>query len=470
MTDHLSDEKTYKYLTPAQAQMYKSKIIKLIRKWIRKYKKDITEMERRFLLSSLEDNKDPFPAFYLLAKVHKTPWKTRPIVSCAGSLLHPLGVWVAHYLHDIAKAMPTYLADSRQLKEDLIKLNVPPGAKIFTADATSMYTNLKTEVALNALGKYITENSAQFRHLPLKALKIALTIIMTYNVFTFGDAHFLQLTGAGMGTPPAPDYAQATFGTHEVFMLARFLTSLLLYKRYIDDICGVWVPKTDAAQEDTEWRAFTMLLNMWFGLEWKIIESNKSADFMDLTITLKNGKIQTTLFEKSLNLYLYIPPHSAHPPGVLNGIIFGQIHRIFTLCSERADIKTSVNQFLVRLLQRGYQRPTVLPIFYKAIHHNSPTMIAKRALQQEGILQDSDRKQVYLHMKYHPNNAPSYKFQQAWRKKMGNPKFRRPLTSLRNRMGFPIEIERMVVAYSRPLNLGNILSYRRVNAHINPPA
>jgi hypothetical protein len=73
-------------------------------------------------------------------------------------------------------------------------------------------------------------------------------------------------------------------------------------------------------------------------------------------------------------------------------------------------------------------------------------------------------------MKYHPNNAPSYKFQQAWRKTMGNPKLRRQLTSLRNHMGFPIEIERMVVAYSRPLNLGNILSYRRVNAHINPPA
>eukprot|EP00957_Ditylum_brightwellii_P173504 13210002-Ditylum_brightwellii.AAC.1 len=73
-------------------------------------------------------------------------------------------------------------------------------------------------------------------------------------------------------------------------------------------------------------------------------------------------------------------------------------------------------------------------------------------------------------MKYHPDNAPSYKLQQAWRKKMANPKFRRPLTSLRNCIGFLIEIGRMIVAYSKPLNLGNILSYRRVNAHIKPPA
>eukprot|EP00957_Ditylum_brightwellii_P021444 1617908-Ditylum_brightwellii.AAC.1 len=115
---------------------------------------------------------------------------------------------------------------------------------------------------MDALGKYLTENNEQFHHLPLKAIKIAMTIIMTYSIFTFGDAHFLQLTGAAMGTPQALDYAQTTFGTHEVLMIARFITSLLLYKRYIDDICGTWVPKTDTAKEDTEWRAFKTLLNM----------------------------------------------------------------------------------------------------------------------------------------------------------------------------------------------------------------
>eukprot|EP00957_Ditylum_brightwellii_P013983 1055234-Ditylum_brightwellii.AAC.1 len=48
--------------------------------------------------------------------------------------------------------MPTFLEDSKQLKENLIKLNVPPGAKIFIVDATSMYTNLKTKFAMDALG------------------------------------------------------------------------------------------------------------------------------------------------------------------------------------------------------------------------------------------------------------------------------------------------------------------------------
>eukprot|EP00957_Ditylum_brightwellii_P008521 646439-Ditylum_brightwellii.AAC.1 len=95
----------------------------------------------------------PFPCIYLLAKLHKTPWKTCPIVSFASSLFHPLGVWLWHHIHDIVKSIPTYLADSKQWKDDLIQLNIPPGTKIFTAGTASIYTNLKTEFALDAAGK-----------------------------------------------------------------------------------------------------------------------------------------------------------------------------------------------------------------------------------------------------------------------------------------------------------------------------
>ena len=58
---------------------------------------------------------------------------------------------------------------------------------------------------------------------------------------------------------------------------------------------------------------------------------------MDLTISIHNGKITTSLFEKPLNLHLYIPPHSAHPPGLLPGIVHSTLFRIFTLCSDPND-------------------------------------------------------------------------------------------------------------------------------------
>jgi hypothetical protein len=58
---------------------------------------------------------------------------------------------------------------------------------------------------------------------------------------------------------------------------------------------------------------------------------------MDMTITIVDGKFETTLYEKVDNLYLYIPAHSSHLRGVFTGLIFGQVLRICHLCSKKSD-------------------------------------------------------------------------------------------------------------------------------------
>ena len=69
-----------------------------------------------------------------------------------------------------------------------------------------------------------------------------------------------------------------------------------------------------------------------------ISELSTSMNLMDMTITItKSNKIETTLFEKKLNLHFYIPLHSAHRPGVLLGIVYSTLFRIFTLCSSEND-------------------------------------------------------------------------------------------------------------------------------------
>ena len=58
-------------------------------------------MERAFLRKELKSNQSPYARFYLTLKAHKLKpgqtvdqLKSRPIVSCPGSLLHGLGVCV----------------------------------------------------------------------------------------------------------------------------------------------------------------------------------------------------------------------------------------------------------------------------------------------------------------------------------------------------------------------------------------
>ena len=78
-------------------------------------------------------------------------------------------------------------------------------------------------------------------------------------------------------------------------------------------------------------------MNNYPGLTWELKDPSDHVNFMDLTITIKKGEISTSLFEKPLNLHLYIPPHSAHPPGLLPGIVHSTLFCIFTLCSDHDD-------------------------------------------------------------------------------------------------------------------------------------
>eukprot|EP00957_Ditylum_brightwellii_P191278 14564359-Ditylum_brightwellii.AAC.1 len=57
--------------------------------------------------------------------------------------------------------MPSYLANSKELKEDFIKLNLP------------------SEQAITSLGAYLMQKQETFKHLPITTICDALKIIMS---------------------------------------------------------------------------------------------------------------------------------------------------------------------------------------------------------------------------------------------------------------------------------------------------
>ena len=120
--------------------------------WLKKYKKDIGKQELAYLCSHFHPSEKKLPVFYLTIKAHKEPWATRPIVSCSGSLLYSIGVWVDLHLQKIATIQPSYIKSSKELKNSLDLIALPPNCSLFKADATSMYTNIKTSKALWEIG------------------------------------------------------------------------------------------------------------------------------------------------------------------------------------------------------------------------------------------------------------------------------------------------------------------------------
>jgi hypothetical protein len=193
--------------------------------------------------------------------VHKFPLKTRPIVSCSGTLLYYLGIWVDDKLQKIAKRFKSNF----ELKQEITAMELPPNATVFTADAVSMYTNIHTETELCIITRYLIKNedmvSELLPGLPVLALTVALQLIRTDNVFRFGDTHWIQLLGTAMGTPPTPPYATLFFAIYEDTILKEFDDNLLLYRHFIDDVFGVWIERPD---DNNQFQLFTSRLKDHF--------------------------------------------------------------------------------------------------------------------------------------------------------------------------------------------------------------
>ena len=465
LRDHLSDDRTYQRLTTQEATSSANRIQLLLQNWMTKHKKDLTKNERKFMADKLKSNVTPFATFYATMKVHKSPLKTRPIVSCSGSLLEALGIWVDDKLQIAAKQQRSYFKSSFDLKRELLSLNLPANASLFTADAQSMYTNIPTDRAIHFIAKHLRQT--EYPGIPTKALIEALTIVMKNNIFTFGDTTWQQKTGTAMGTPPAPPWATLYFALCEEIFLPLFGGNLLLYRRFIDDILGIWLADADPVTDLANWTKFQEAVNNpIFALTWDFSDRCQAIDFMDLHLSIKDNQIQTTLYEKPTNLHLYIPPASCHPPGLLRGIVFGLVLRIFTLCSDRDDTKFRVEQFFHQLQRRGYHRNHILPLFQEAILRaesytgdTPPTAADRRRIRQSLI----------FHIPYHPQNPPSRAIQSAWHSSVANPAYGRPLSQIKNSSGTEIGLDQLIIAYTRPPNLGNLLSYRKLKNTSGPP-
>jgi hypothetical protein len=181
---------------------------------------------------------------------------------------------------------------------------------------------------------------------------------------------------------------------------------------------------------------------------------------MDLTVTVTPNGIQTRLFEKPLNLYLYIPPHSAHAPGILRGLVFGMTGRIFRLTSNWRDQQKSVRNLFLRLCKRGYTSTQLRPIFKDAL-----ARIDNRPIPDPWF----HEKRCFLHLSFHPNDPRSSTVQRLFREHMLSPRGEPHLSDLENPFGAQIRTNRMIVAYHRPHNLKNLLFPRIFRAPPDRP-
>jgi hypothetical protein len=75
---------------------------------------------------------------------------------------------------------------------------------------------------------------------------------------------------------------------------------------------------------------------------------------------------------------------------------------------------------------------------------------------------DDSHNQIFFHLQFHPEDPPSREIQKLWQEFVSNPAGETPLEDTENFEGERVGIKKLVVAYSRPLNLKNRFSVRDI--------
>ena len=139
--------------------------------------------------------------------------------------------------------------------------------------------------------------------------------VFKINFFEFNNQIKQQISGTVIGTKCAPTYACIFIDKAE--FLETQADKTFWWVRYIDDIFFIWTH----GQEKL--KAFLEDLNKFHpNLKFTSDSSEENVAFLDLTVKLKQGKIETDLHVKSTDRHQHLHYISSHPEHTKRSIVF----------------------------------------------------------------------------------------------------------------------------------------------------
>ena len=179
-------------------------------------------------------------------------------------------------------------------------------------------------------------------------------------------------------------------------------------------------------------------------LKWTIEERSREVNFLDLTIKINGcNQIETRTYQKPMNLYLYLHNASAHPPGVMKGVMFGEVKRYKMQNTRRTDFLKMLRLLFIRMRARGHD-----PAFLKKCIIEACDKLDEPPPQQEETMDRRDK--LFLHLQYRPHGISRHALRDAFN------------NTCDNFVGTEAEIKQVSVAFSRPPNLKDRLTSARL--------
>ncbi|XP_075462091.1 protein-arginine deiminase type-2 isoform X2 [Ascaphus truei] len=343
----------------------------------------ITKGELEFL-----DIEQPrIPIFYFIPKIHKDLWNPpgRPIISGIKSMTSNLSQFIDSALQKYVSQIPSYLRDTTHVLNIVNDLKWEDHFIWVTCDVTSLYTVINHDQGVEAIRRVLEQDDSLesgFREFIIEGIRY----ILTHNFFNYDNEYYLQVCGTAMGTRFAPSYANIFMGMWEenyIHSNSPFGADLALWRRYIDDVLCIW------GGNEVDLGKFQQYLNNNnMNLKFTFNINPLTIDFLDLTLFIENGLIETKTFYKKVDANTYLLASSNHNPRWINNIPKGQFLRTKRNCSQEAIFNTQANELKTKFFEREYNHNRVKKALEAAKNTNREELIQmnkKTIIKKDGV-------------------------------------------------------------------------------------
>ena len=324
--------------------------------------------------------KDPkFARFYLLPKIHKRLHDVpgRPDISNCNYYTENISSFLDFHLQPLARGVKPCIKDTNHFLKKLCSLpNLPDDIILCTVDVVGLYPNIPHDEGLSALRKRL--DLRQEKDVTTSILVQLAEVVLKNNIFTFKEKTLKQKWGTAIGTKFAPPYSILFMAELEEEILSETELKPYLWWRYIHDIFFLWENGEEKLKEFIE-----HLNEKDPTIKFTAECSQTSINFLDVTVSLTGGKINTDLYVKPTDSHQYLHSSSCHPYRCKKGIPYSQALRLNRICSDPSSFDKRCNDLEKWLIERGYSEREVRKQVLRARSFSRDSVLDRESTRDE---------------------------------------------------------------------------------------
>jgi len=321
--------------------------------------------------------------FYVLMKIHKHPISSRPIAAAHSAVTFGLSKLLDCMLTPYVQKINSVIKNSIDFLNKLESTQTPTSCTLVALDIVNLYPSIPIKEGIELVIQVISKFNSNSKI--LNFIRAGLSLVMNYNVVTWNNRFFRQVVGTAMGTNCAPAFANLFVFALEQPILHEFQQYISFYFRFLDDIILCW-------------NSSPILLNQFLNklnsanpnIKFTSTIDSYSVDFLDITVYKGNrfrthNILDTKVFYKRINKFLYLPYTSLHPAFQKKAFIKGEVIRYIRNSSSFTEFIDYRNKFIQRLRSRGFPLEFIRHSLSDVSYSKRSLYLHKRPLEEKPL-------------------------------------------------------------------------------------